>query len=138
MTRSQALQYGITEGYVPLREALTQHLKTGFDTGKPSDQLFIVSGAQQGIELACKVFCNEGDTIICESPSFIGSLNSFRASGAKLAGVPMEMDGMDIEKLEQALQTEPNVKMIYVIPSFQNPTGVTTSLAKRKAIYEPG
>jgi 2-aminoadipate transaminase len=131
-----ALQYGITEGYVPLREALQQHLERNFNTGKPSDQLFIVSGAQQGIELACKVLCNEGDTIICESPSFIGSLNSFRASGAKLAGVPMEMDGMDIEKLEHALQTEPNVKMIYVIPSFQNPTGVTTSLEKRKAIYE--
>ncbi|WP_145411173.1 aminotransferase-like domain-containing protein [Paenibacillus xylanexedens] len=131
-----ALQYGITEGYAPLREALTTHLKKGFDTGKESDELFIVSGAQQGIELACKVFCNEGDTIICESPSFIGSLNTFRAAGAKLVGVPMENDGMDIEKLEHALQTEQNVKLIYVIPSFQNPTGITTSEEKRKAIYE--
>lgn len=131
-----ALQYGITEGYAPLRDTLTTHLSSGFDTGKASDELFIVSGAQQGIELACKVFCNEGDTIICESPSFIGSLNSFRASGAKLVGVPMETDGMDIGKLEHALQTEQNVKLIYVIPSFQNPTGMTTSVEKRKAIYD--
>ncbi|MFK0521630.1 PLP-dependent aminotransferase family protein [Paenibacillus illinoisensis] len=130
-----ALQYGITEGYAPLRDTLTQHLKTNYNTGTASDELFIVSGAQQGIELACKVFCNEGDTIICESPSFIGSLNSFRASGARLVGVPMESDGMDIGKLEVALQTEQNVKLIYLIPSFQNPTGVTTSLEKRKAIY---
>ncbi|WJH29625.1 PLP-dependent aminotransferase family protein [Paenibacillus sp. CC-CFT742] len=130
-----ALQYGITEGYGPLRDTLTHHLKTNYNTGTASDELFIVSGAQQGIELACKVFCNEGDTIICESPSFIGSLNSFRASGARLVGVPMESDGMDIGKLEQALQTEQNVKLIYLIPSFQNPTGVTTSLEKRKAIY---
>lgn len=130
-----ALQYGITEGYAPLRDTLTQHLKTNYNTGTDSDELFIVSGAQQGIELACKVFCNEGDTIICESPSFIGSLNSFRASGARLVGVPMESDGIDIGKLEHALQTEQNVKLIYLIPSFQNPTGVTTSLEKRKAIY---
>ncbi|NUU76854.1 aminotransferase-like domain-containing protein [Paenibacillus xylanilyticus] len=131
-----ALQYGITEGYGPLRDTLTNHLKTGYNTGSASDELFIVSGAQQGIELACKVFCNEGDTIICESPSFIGSLNSFRASGARLVGVPMESDGIDIGKLEHALRTEQNVKLIYLIPSFQNPTGVTTSLEKRKAIYD--
>ncbi|MEO2203559.1 PLP-dependent aminotransferase family protein [Paenibacillus pabuli] len=130
-----ALQYGITEGYAPLRDTLTSHLKTNYNTGTSSDELFIVSGAQQGIELACKVFCNEGDTIICESPSFIGSLNSFRASGARLVGIPMESDGIDIGKLEHALQTEQNVKLIYLIPSFQNPTGVTTSLEKRKAIY---
>ncbi len=130
-----ALQYGITEGYFPLRQALTDHLRAGFNTGKDSDSLFIVSGAQQGIELACKVFCNEGDTIICESPSFIGSLNSFRSSGARLVGVPMEPDGINLDRLEHALKSEPNVKLLYLIPSFQNPTGITTSLEKRKAIY---
>ncbi|MEC0167508.1 PLP-dependent aminotransferase family protein [Paenibacillus graminis] len=130
-----ALQYGITEGYFPLRQALTDHLRSGFNTGKDSDSLFIVSGAQQGIELACKVFCNEGDTIICESPSFIGSLNSFRSSGARLVGVPMEPDGINLDRLEHALKSEPNVKLLYLIPSFQNPTGITTSLEKRKAIY---
>ncbi|WP_025680062.1 aminotransferase class I/II-fold pyridoxal phosphate-dependent enzyme, partial [Paenibacillus massiliensis] len=91
-----ALQYGITEGYAPLRDVLKNHLHTRFASGKDMDELMIVSGAQQGIELACKVFCNEGDTIICESPSFIGSLNTFRSSGARLVGVPMETDGIHI------------------------------------------
>lgn len=131
-----ALQYGITEGYAPLRDVLKNHLYTRFASGKEMDELMIVSGAQQGIELACKVFCNEGDAIICESPSFIGSLNTFRSSGARLVGVPMESDGIHIGLLEQALQTEKNVKLIYLIPSFQNPTGITTSLEKRKAVYE--
>lgn len=130
-----ALQYGVTEGYSPLRETLKVQLKERFDMGQPQDDLFIVSGAQQGIELACKVLCNEGDTIICESPSFIGSLNSFRSSGARLVGVPMESDGIHIEMLEQALKTEKNVKLVYLIPSFQNPTGITTSLEKREAVY---
>lgn len=131
-----ALQYGITEGYEPLRGELKRRLREGSATGSDNDSLFITSGAQQGIELACKVMCNEGDTVICESPSFIGALNSFRSLGARLAGVPMESDGMNIDALEHALKTEPNVKLIYLIPSFHNPTGLTTSLAKRKAVYE--
>ncbi|AIQ63031.1 GntR family transcriptional regulator [Paenibacillus stellifer] len=131
-----ALQYGITEGYEPLRQVLKKQLQESHNAGRESDELIIVSGAQQGIELACKVLCNEGDAIICESPSFIGSLNSFRSAGARLVGVPMEPDGLNIEQLEHALKTEKNVKLLYLIPSFQNPTGITTSLEKRKAIYE--
>ncbi|MNB74304.1 2-aminoadipate transaminase [compost metagenome] len=131
-----ALQYGITEGYEPLRQVLKKQLLKSHNVGQESDELIIVSGAQQGIELACKVLCNEGDAIICESPSFIGSLNSFRSAGARLVGVPMEPDGLNIEQLEHALKTEKNVKLLYLIPSFQNPTGITTSLEKRKAIYE--
>lgn len=131
-----ALQYGITEGYEPLRQVLKKQLRESHNAGQESDELIIVSGAQQGIELACKVLCNEGDAIICESPSFIGSLNSFRSAGARLVGVPMEPDGLNIEQLEHALKTEKNVKLLYLIPSFQNPTGITTSLEKRKAIYE--
>ncbi|WP_411348391.1 PLP-dependent aminotransferase family protein [Paenibacillus sp. WLX2291] len=130
-----ALQYGVTEGYDPLREHLLEHLQQRFGIDTTGNSLMVVSGAQQGIELACKVFCNEGDTIICESPSFIGSLNTFRTAGVRLAGVPMEQDGIHLEQLEHALQTEHNVKLIYLIPSFQNPTGITTSAEKRKAIY---
>lgn len=130
-----ALQYGLSEGYTPLRQVIRQRFAASLGPERESDSLFVVSGAQQGIELACKVLCNEGDTIICESPSFIGALNSFRSLGARLAGVPMEEDGLNLEALEHALKTEPNVKLLYLIPSFQNPTGITTSLEKRKAIY---
>lgn len=128
------LQYGLSEGYEPLRQALLNRTKQqGY--GKDFDEVIIVSGAQQGIELSCKIFCNEGDSIICENPSFIGSLNSFRSYNVNLLGVDVESDGMNINQLEQQLKDNPNTKLIYTIPNFQNPTGVTMSLEKRKAIY---
>lgn len=130
-----ALQYGLTEGAPELLEVLAAYLKENYHIGRAGDKLLITSGAQQVMDLAAKCFLNEGDTVICESPSFIGSLNCFRSYGAKLAGVPVEKDGMDIEALERALQTEKNVKLIYTIPNFQNPSGATMSLAKRQRLY---
>lgn len=101
-----------------------------------ADDLITTSGAQQANELACKVLLNRGDTMLCESPSFIGSLNAFRSYGVNLVGVPMEQDGMDLNALEEALRTSRNPKLIYVIPNFQNPTGRVMSLEKRKGLYE--
>ena len=103
---------------------------------KEFDDLIITSGGQQANELSCKVLLNEGDTLICESPSFIGSLNAFRSYNVNLVGVDMDDDGINLEKLENALKTEKNVKILYLIPNFQNPTGRTMSFAKRKAVYE--
>ena len=100
--------------------------------GRDFDDIIIVSGATQVMDLTTKVLCNEGDTVICEEPSFIGSLNCFRSYGCKLKGVPVEADGMNVELLEQALKTTPNAKFIYTIPNFQNPSGATMSLEKRK------
>lgn len=131
-----ALQYSITEGYIPLRETVAQYMKTKHNVGKDFDKIIITAGAQQVMDLTTKALCNEGDTVICESPSFIGSLNAFRSYGVHLCGVPVESDGMNIEKLEQALKTEKNVRFIYTIPNFQNPSGVTMSLEKRKSVYE--
>ena len=74
--------------------------------------------------------------MLCEAPSFIGSLNTFRSYRAKLVGIPMEEDGIDTQKLEEALNTEKNVKYLYTIPNFQNPSGITMSLEKRKKVYE--
>lgn len=129
-----ALQYSISEGYIPLRENIKKVILSKEEIVKENDEVIITSGAQQGIELTCKVFCNEGDTIICENPSFIGSLNSFRSYGIRLVGVEMEEDGMDLAQLETALKANPDTKLLYVIPNFQNPTGKTMSLAKRQAI----
>ena len=131
-----ALQYSISEGYLPLRNALKQDLLNRHNIGKSFDELIIVSGAQQGIELACKVMCNPHDTIICENPSFIGSLNSFRSYETNLVGVPVESDGISTEGLKKALADNPNTKLVYLIPNFQNPTGITMSLEKRKACYD--
>ena len=131
-----ALQYGVTEGYRPLIERLTKFVKDRYDIGKDFDSLIVTSGAQQVMDLATKALCDLGDTVICECPSFIGSLNCFRSYGCKLAGVPVEADGMNIEKLEEAIKNATNPRFIYTIPNFQNPSGATMSLAKRKAVYE--
>ncbi len=131
-----ALQYGVTEGYTPLRERLTTFIKERYNIGKDFDSLIVTSGAQQVMDLATKSLCDFGDTVICESPSFIGSLNCFRSYGCALAGVPVEADGMNIEALEKAIKNAHNPRFIYTIPNFQNPSGATMSLEKRKAVYE--
>ena len=129
------LQYGFTEGFPPLRETLKSYYikKHGFP--KETDELITCSGGQQAADLVSKVLLNEGDQVLCEELSFVGVLNTFRAYGAKLVGVRMEPDGMNIEDLEKKIQVSPRAKLIYIIPNFQNPTGFTTSLAKRQAIY---
>lgn len=131
-----ALQYSVTEGYTPLRNFLKEWLSSKNCFHPEFDELIVTSGGQQANELSCKVLLNEGDTLLCESPSFIGSLNAFRSYNVNLVGVDMDDDGINIEKLEAELKTQPNVKILYLIPNFQNPTGRTMSLAKRKAVYE--
>ena len=131
-----ALQYSVTEGYTPLRDALKKRMETQGCFNPDADELIVTAGAQQANELACKILCNEGDTLICEAPTFIGSLNAFKSYKTHLVGIELENDGMNIEKLEEALQNNKNTKLMYIIPNFQNPTGFTTSLEKRKAIYE--
>lgn len=131
-----ALQYGVTEGYAPLRARVSDYMKAKHNIGRDFDSLIITSGAQQVMDLATKALCNFGDTIICETPSFIGSLNCFRSYGVQLRGVPVEADGMNMEVLEQKLKENKNVRFIYTIPNFQNPSGATMSLEKRKRLYE--
>ncbi len=131
-----ALQYGVTEGYAPLRKHLMEYMGNKHQVGTENDDILITSGAQQVMDLLTKTLLNEGDTVLCEAPSFIGSLNTFRSYRAKLVGIPMEEDGIDTKKLEEALDTQPNVKYLYTIPNFQNPSGITMSLEKRKKVYE--
>ena len=131
-----ALQYSVTEGYPPLREDVKARLASRFGIGRDFDMTIITSGGQQGIELLCKTMCDEGDTVIIEEPSFIGALNAFRSNGAKLVGIPMEDDGIDIGKLEDAMKNNPRAKILYLIPTFQNPSGTCMSLEKRKKVYD--
>lgn len=130
-----ALQYSLTEGYTPLRDVLKKDLEDQGCFDPENDDLIITSGAQQANELSCKVMCDEGDTVITEAPSFIGSLNSFKSYNGHIVGVPLENDGIDLNALEDALKSNRNVKLIYLIPNFQNPTGLCTSFEKRKAVY---
>lgn len=130
-----ALLYSQSEGHPPLRDALKKYLHDTYHVyNKESDDLIVVSGAQQCMDLVTKVLVNEGDTVICEEPSFIGSLNCFRSYNANLVGVAMDADGVNLNALEHALKTAKNPRFMYLIPNFQNPTGITMSLEKRKAV----
>ena len=131
-----ALQYGITEGYGPLREAIKSRLDRTEGIGTENDDLIVVTGGQQGIELVTKCLVNEGDVVIVEEPSFIGATNAFRSYGAKLVGVPVESDGMNLDVLEKVIAENKNIRFIYTIPTFQNPMGVTMSVEKRKKLYD--
>lgn len=131
-----ALQYGVSEGYQPLRDTVKAWMKKHENIGRDFDDIIIVSGATQVMDLTTKVLCNEGDVVICEEPSFIGSLNCFRSYGCELKGVPVEADGIDTSALEKVLDETPNAKFIYTIPNFQNPSGATMSFEKRKRLYE--
>jgi 2-aminoadipate transaminase len=130
-----ALQYGITEGYAPLRAWVKERLQNQGILQK-DDDVIIVSGGQQGIDLCSKAVINPGDGVVCEEPSFIGGLNCFRSYNAELYGVPMESDGLDTDKLEELLKKQKNIKLLYTISTFQNPSGITSSLEKRKKIIE--
>ena len=130
-----ALQYGTTDGLLSMRECAKQRAQK-VNAYAEDDQILIMTGANQGIDLTAKALINKGDKIIVESPSFIGSLNAFRTYECELVGVKVESDGMNMEELEKALENNDNVKMIYTIPTFQNPTGTTMPYDKRKKLIE--
>ncbi|MPN04550.1 2-aminoadipate transaminase [bioreactor metagenome] len=96
----------------------------------------ITNGSQQGLDFSGKLFINEGDVVICESPSYVGALNAFRAYMPKFVEVPMDDEGMKIDDLEKALIGNPKTKFIYVVPTFQNPTGRTMSIERRKQLIQ--
>lgn len=130
---AQALQYSTTEGYLPLREMIARHA-TRYGIGVSADNILITSGSQQALDLIGKVFINRGDHILVEEPTYLGALQAWNAYGAEYVTARMDDDGMITEELEAALRTGP--KFIYVLPNFQNPTGVTLSLERRMRLVE--
>lgn len=133
---TQALQYATTEGFEPLRKQIAERMNSKNKTNVTKDEILITNGSQQGLDFAGKVFLDEGDIVLCESPSYLGAINAFKSYSAKFIEVPTDKHGMVLEELEKILDTTENVKMIYVIPDFQNPTGRTWSLERRKKFIE--
>jgi 2-aminoadipate transaminase len=133
---ASVLQYSVTEGYEPLREMVALRYGKKYGIGGDEDAVMITSGGQQVINLVTQCLVNSGDVVLCENPSFVGALNTFRAYGAKLVGIPVTEQGMDLDALEEALRTYRNVKLIYTIPTFQNPSGTTMPIENRKRILE--
>lgn len=130
---AQALQYSTTEGYVPLREMIARHTcRYGIEVN--TDNILITTGSQQALDLIGKIFINPGDRILVESPTYLGALQAWNAYSAEYIAVPADQDGMNTDALEEALRTGP--KFIYVLPNFQNPTGVTLSLERRVKLVE--
>ncbi|QAA32605.1 PLP-dependent aminotransferase family protein [Clostridium manihotivorum] len=133
---NEALQYGTTEGYNPLRKAILEQRLIPFGMKGSIDNLLITSGSQQGLDFSGRLFIDEDDIIIVEKPSYLGAINAFRTYGAKFVEIPMDQDGMIVEELEKALNLYPKAKFIYTIPDFHNPTGITMSIERRKKLAE--
>ena len=136
---AMALQYGTTEGEAPLREAIAGWMTHEKATIKP-ENILVTAGSQQGLDMVAKVFVDPGDIVIVELPSYIGGLQAFTAYRAKMVGIPMDDEGMRMDKLEKVLaklaKKNKKPKFIYTVPDFQNPSGVTMSLERRKKLLE--
>ncbi|MCC8166994.1 MAG: PLP-dependent aminotransferase family protein [Planctomycetes bacterium] len=131
----QALQYATTEGLPSLREKLVRRMNAaGVDCS--FDELVIIQGAQQSMDLVGKMFIDKGDTIVVERPTFLGALVAFNPFEPNYIDVPVDQDGMRMDELERVLKENPGVKLIYTIPEFQNPSGMTMSLERRKRLIE--
>ena len=129
----RALQYGTTEGYQPLREMIaTNASKYGIQIS--ADNVLITTGSQQALDLLGRIFINRGDRVLVESPTYLGALQAWNAYGVKYVTIPFDEDGMQTDLLESRLRT--GIKFIYVLPNFQNPTGVTLSRERRMQLVE--
>ena len=132
----QLLQYATTEGRPSLRAKIAKRMADKYHTVVDKDDILITTGSQQCLDFCGKLFINPGDVVLCESPSYLGALNAFNAYQPKFVEVPTDNGGLIPEELDKILATTPNCKFIYVIPDFQNPTGRTWSLERRKAFME--
>ena len=129
----QALQYSTSEGYLPLREMIARH--TGrYSVEVSPENILITSGSQQALDFIGRLFINRGDYIVVESPTYLGAMQAWNSYGAQYIPVRTDEDGMIVDELEEALRIGP--KFIYTLPNFQNPSGSTLSLERRKHLID--
>ena len=132
----EALQYSTTEGFPRLREQIAERMLAKNNIHTDPDHILVTSGSQQGLDFSARVFLNPGDVVLLESPSYLGAVNAFKACEPRFIEVPTDDGGMMMDELEKILATTERVKMIYVIPDFQNPTGRTWTLERRHKFME--
>jgi 2-aminoadipate transaminase len=130
---AMALQYSTTEGYLPLREMIARH-SARYGIKITPENVLITSGSQQALDILGKILIDPGDRILVESPTYLAAIQAWNAYGAEFITVPMDDDGMNTDYLDEALRAGP--KFIYVLPNFQNPTGVTLSMERRRKLFE--
>lgn len=131
---NKALQYGLTEGYLPLRESICRWMGRKGVTVTPDDML-LTTGSQQAIDLLTRIYIDPGDVILVERPTYLSALQVFRSYGASLVSVNTDADGMDLDDLAAKLK-QYRPKMVYVIPTFSNPTGKAWSLERRQGLLK--
>ena len=130
-----ALQYGATEGYQPLREQLSAFMASKGAQGVAPEQLIVTTGSQQALDLLGKTMIGPGDKVIVEGPTFLATIQCFRLYGAEVISAPIDGDGVQVDALEKLI-AEHRPKLVYLIPTFGNPSGATLSLARRKKVLE--
>jgi 2-aminoadipate transaminase len=130
-----ALQYSTTEGYLPLREYISQRYKINHGLDISPQEIIITNGSQQGLDLVGKIFLNKGDGVLLERPSYLGAIQSMSAYQPEFFSADLHEDGIDLDQAENILW-ENKIKLFYTVPNFHNPTGRTYSLEKRKAMSE--
>lgn len=133
---SAALQYSSTQGAKELRQEIAKQIMKESGVEITADEILVTCGSQQALEFSGRIFLDEGDVVICESPSYLGAITAFKPYGPKFVEVDMDEDGMIMEELERALRENPNTKFIYTVPDFQNPTGRTLPVERRKKMVE--
>ena len=132
----RALQYSTTEGHVPLRRRIAARMNGRLGTAVSAETVLITSGSQQGLDLTGKLFLDEGDVVLCESPTYLGAINALQVFRPRFVEVPTDDEGMLPDALEDLLTAHSRVKLVYVIPDFQNPTGRSWSEARRRRFME--
>ncbi len=131
----KSMQYAISEGHTGLRKIIAEQMeKKGVKVS--IDDILITTGSQQGLDLTAKVFIDEGDTILCESPTYLSAINAFKPFYPRFSEVEMDEDGLIPEDLVAKLNSHSKVKFLYTVPDYQNPTGRRMSLERRKTIVE--
>lgn len=133
---AKLFQYSTTQGYLPLRQYIAEkYNKKQPDLNYTADDVLITTGSQQALELISKVLLNKGDGVVIEEPGYLGAIQAFTLREPQFYGVTLEQDGINVDELKNALK-QPNVKMVYTVPNFQNPTGLTYTKDRREEVYE--
>lgn len=131
-----ALQYSSTDGFAHFRQIIVDRMKAKNNIDTTIDNIIVTSGSQQGLDFSGRIFLDKDDIVLLESPSYLGAINAFKANEPKFIEVPTDEGGMIMEELEKILEENDRVKMIYVIPDFQNPSSRTWSLERRQKFME--
>ncbi|MEF8798173.1 MAG: PLP-dependent aminotransferase family protein [Candidatus Bipolaricaulota bacterium] len=133
---AEALQYGTTTGYRKLRESIARRLSENFDMSVDGENILVTSGAQQALYLVGKVFVERDDEVVVEAPTYASMLQILQELGGDVSDIELEKDGFAVDKFKKYLENGGNPKLSYFVPTFQNPSGITTSLRKRQKLVD--